>query len=82
MPVPLDLAQEGARSEERRGEIRAQRRLPALERKLPHRFVCRGPDAGDRGADVDAPERFARLREQLVDLGLVSEIRAERDCAG
>ena len=81
MAVLLDLAQEGARREERRREIRAQRLLPALERQLPDRLVRRRPDAGDRGADVDAPERRPRLREELVDLRLVGEVGAERNCA-
>ena len=42
---------------------------------------ARRPDAGDRGAHVDAPERGARLREERVDLRLVGEVGAERDCA-
>ena len=45
-------------------EVRAQRRLPALERELPHGNVLARPLAGDRGADV---ERAGAL-EQRVDL--------------
>ena len=35
MPVPLDVAKEAACRQERRGQVRAQRRLPALEREVP-----------------------------------------------
>ena len=81
MARALDLAEEGARGEERRREVRAQRRLPPLERELPHRLVGARPDAGDRRADVDAAELLARLREERVDLRLVGEVGAERDRA-
>ena len=59
--VALHLAEEAARGEERRGEVRAQHLLPALERELPDRLVVARPDARDRGADVDAAE-LARAR--------------------
>ena len=34
----------------------------------------RRPHAGDRGADVDPPERRARLGEEPVDLELVGQV--------
>ena len=68
VPVALDLAEERARGEERRGEIRAQCLLPALERDLPDRLLRARPHAGDGGADVDLAERLARAGEQRVDL--------------
>ena len=74
---PLDAAEEAARREERRGEIRVERRAPALERELPHRLVVARPVARDRGADVEV----SRCGEQRVDLRLVGEIRLHRDAA-
>ena len=48
-------AQEAARGQEGRRQVRAQRLLPALERQLPDRHVLRRPDAGDRSAHVQRP---------------------------
>ena len=77
MAVPLDLAEEAARGEEGARQVLAQRLLPALERELPDRLVRRRPDAGDGGADVDPPERGARLLEEPVDLALVGQVGLE-----
>ena len=74
MPVPLHLAQEAARYEERRGEVLTQRLLPPLERELPHRDVLPRPDAVYRDADVDAPKRRAHLVEHALDLRLDREV--------
>src|SRR5919197_873599 len=67
-----ELAQEAARGEERGGEVRVERRAPAIEWQLPDRDVLLRPRAGDRSTDVEA----AGFREQPVDLRLVREIRA------
>ncbi len=80
--VALDDPQEPARSEERRREVRAQRRVPALERKLPDGFVLARPESGDRRADVDAAERPHRSLEQRVDLASTVRSRLQRDAAG
>ena len=77
VPVSLHLAQEAAGGQERRGQVLAQRLLPALERQLPDGHVLRRPDAGDRGADVDPAERRARLCEEPVDLVLVGQVGLE-----
>ena len=74
MAGPLDLAQERARDEEGRGQVRPQRLLPALERKLPDRDVFAGPHAGDGGAHVDAAECRPRLIEQPLDVALGGEV--------
>src|SRR5438034_729866 len=37
--VPLHLPEKRARCEKRRGQVRVQRRAPALERQVPHRAV-------------------------------------------
>ena len=63
-----------ARGEERRGQVLADRLLPALERQLPHRQVLGRPDARDRGADVDRAELLARGREEPVDVGLDRQV--------
>ena len=73
----LDAAEEAARGEERRGEVRVERRAPALERELPDRLVVARPVARDRGADVE----IARRREERVHLRLVGEIGLERSRA-
>ena len=73
----LDLAEERARGEERRGEVRAQRLLPALERELPHGLVRRRPDAGDRGADIDAAELLAACANSASTSRLDGEVGAE-----
>ena len=74
MAGSLDLAQERPRDEEARGEVRAQRLLPALERKLPDGHVLARPHARDGSADVDLPERGARLHEESVDVRLDREV--------
>src|SRR4051812_7723009 len=75
-PVPAlrDAAEKAARGQERRGQVRAQRRVPALERELPDGQVLRRPDACDRGTDVEV----ARLVEEPVDVGLDRQVRADR----
>ena len=80
--LTLDEAEEPARREERRREVRAQRRLPALERELPDRLVLARPEARDRGADVDAAELPLCRLEQPVDLGLHGQVGLQRDAAG
>ena len=65
-----DRAQEAARGEERRRQVRAQRPVPARERQLPHRHVLRRPDAGDGCAHVEP----SGLLEHRVDLRLVREV--------
>ena len=74
MPGALDLAQERTRDEEARGQVRPQRLLPALERKLPDRDVLARPHAGDGGAHVDATERSPSLVEQALDVLLGGEV--------
>src|SRR4029453_17886246 len=70
-----------ASGQEGRGEVLAQRLLPALERQLPDWHVLLWPDPGNRGADVDPAERCARLLEEAVDLELVRQVRLDRGCA-
>jgi len=67
-----DAAEEAARSQEARGQIRVEGVAPALEGQLPDRNVFPRPDAGDRGTDVER----AGSREQFVDLGLVRQVGA------
>lgn len=71
----LDDTEEAARGEERRREIRAQRLLPAFQGKLPDRLVVARPGARHGGAHFNV----SHLREQLVDLRLVREIRLHGD---
>ena len=71
----LDPAQEAPRGEEGGRQVGAQRRLPALERQLPHGHVLLRPDAGDRSADVE----LARGLEKPVRLGLVGEVGGDRE---
>ena len=80
VPVPLHLAQEAARTSERRGEVLTQRLLPPLERELPHRDVLPRPDAVYRDADVDAPKRRAHLVEHALDLRLDREVGVRSEC--
>ena len=70
---PLDRAKEPPRREEGRGQVLAQRLLPALERQRPDRRVLRGPDPGDRGADV----QLAGLLEQPLGLVLPGQVRLD-----
>jgi hypothetical protein len=72
--VPLHLTEEGARGEERGGEVGADRLFPALEGQLPDRHVLLRPDAGDGGADVDPAEGLARLGEDPLDVVLPAEV--------
>ena len=69
-----DLAEERARSEERRGQVRADGLLPAVERELPERDVLGRVHAGDRCADVHAAERRARVLEEAIGVRLHTEI--------
>jgi hypothetical protein len=71
------LAQEAARGEERRRQVRAQGRLPAFERELPDRHVLLGPGAGDRRADVEPAQILTRLREEAVGLLLTRQVGPE-----
>ena len=80
--LPLDDAEEAAGGEEGRGEVRAQRRLPAFERQLPDRLVRARPDARDRRTDVDAAQLPLGRLEQRVDLLLHREVGLQRDSAG
>ena len=61
-----------SRREECRGQVLAQRLLPALERQRPNGRVLRGPDPGDRGADV----QLAGLLEQPLGLVLPGWVRS------
>ena len=73
----LDLAQEAARGEERRRQVRAQRLLPALERELPDGHVLRRPDAGDRRADVQS-RALAASRRAASTSASTRQVGAER----
>ena len=70
MPAGGHRAEKSARREERRGQIRTNGRVPALERELPHRHVALRPLAGDRGTDVER----ANLFEERIDLVLDGQI--------
>src|SRR5205814_265043 len=63
-------------------EVRAQRRLPTLERQLPDGAILARPRTRDRRADVDTAELPLRRLEQRVDLGLHGQVGPERDAAG
>ena len=49
--------------------------------RSPDGDVLRRIDAGDRGADLERPDRLARVREQPVDLVLDRQVRAGDRCA-
>ncbi len=74
MTRALDFLEESARRQERRGEVRRQRRLPAIEREAPERHVFLGPDPSDGDACVEAAERRARLLEEPVSLVLPGQV--------
>src|SRR5215207_2641281 len=74
----LELAKVCARGEERGRQVRAERLLPPLERKLPDGNVVARPDTGDRDADVEPAECGTDAFEERVDLCLVGEVRSER----
>jgi hypothetical protein len=67
-----DAAQEAARGQEGRAQVRREGLLPALERKLPHRHVLRRPHARDGRADVQR----ACLLEEPLRLRLVAQVGA------
>jgi hypothetical protein len=75
--VPLHLAQESPGGQEGGRQVLAQRRLPALERKLPHRNVLLGPHAGDRRAGVEAAQFFPDLREEAPGVLLAGQVGLE-----
>ena len=75
MPRSPDLAHERARRQKRGCQVGADALLPTLERELPERDVLGRIDAGDRCADVDAPERRARLVEEAVGVVLDPQVR-------
>ncbi len=75
---PLDLAQEGTRSEVGERQVPANRLLPARERQLPHRDVLFRPLARDCGADIEPSQCRHGLREELVDLLLSRQVGSEQ----
>jgi len=77
----LDLLQEPARSQERRGQVGRERLLPALQRESPERHVLLGPDTGDGDADVEAAERATGLLEESVDVLLARQVCRGQDGA-
>ena len=77
VPVPLDLAQEAAGGEERRGQVLAQRQLPALERQLPDGHVLATARRRRLPRRRRSAERRARLLEEPVDLLLVGQVGLE-----
>ena len=66
---PLEVT---ATAELLEGQIRVEGLPPALQRQVPDGHVLARPDAGDRGADVERPDRA----EELGHLGLVSQVGA------
>ena len=81
VPAALDEAEERARREKGRREVRAQRRLPALEGQVPDRLVLARPDPGHRRAGGDAAELPLRSLEQRRDLVLHGEVGLQHDTA-
>jgi LysM repeat protein len=79
--VPLHLAQESPGREKGGRQVLAQCRLPALERKLPHRDVLPGPDAGDRRAGVEAAEAVPGLGEEALGVLLAGQVGLEGEDA-
>ena len=65
-----EVPEEAPRGEERGGQIRVDRRTPALERELPDGDALLRPDARDRRADVERPG----LGEHPVDRILVRQV--------
>ena len=70
--VALELTQEPARGQERRGQVRIERRAPPLERELPDGDVLRRPDAGDGRADIEAAGGEFVNGKDVVDGNMVS----------
>src|SRR5439155_22481212 len=71
--VAVELAEEPAGGEEAGSQIRSQRPKRAVQRAFPHRHIPGRPRAGDRGADVESTS----LVEQLLDVVLVGQVRAD-----
>ena len=66
------MAEETAGRQERRGQVRIERGAPTFERELPHRHIVRGPNAGDRGADVEGTCRcIAYNRGRVTAEGVI-----------
>ena len=72
--APCEPAEEGARGEERRGQVGGDRLLEAREVELPDGQVLRGIDTRHGRADVDRPERVPCLGEEALGVGLDGQV--------
>jgi len=68
--APGEPAEEAARGQERRRQVRVEGRAPALEAELQDRLVRLRPDAGDRRAGVER----TRLGEEPLHLVLARQV--------